>query len=185
MPGDSGATAVNTRVHVFTTHSHARLPAHWAPGIPHALRGGSSWNNSGAARREGANACLEFADRCADAGYSLFYSVMARSSLVRRSSKSEGGCDEAIQLSSRCGMDCFADARNDRERAAAVPGRRAAWRRRVRRSLRRRYRDARPIVSGDGGLRPSGKSRRATRRSSAPGCRRPATSRRPGRRRSI
>src|SRR5580698_5182702 len=34
MPGDSGATAVNTRVHVFTTTSHARLPAHWAPGVP-------------------------------------------------------------------------------------------------------------------------------------------------------
>src|SRR5580704_2810833 len=40
--------------------------------------------------------------------------VIARSTLVRRSPPSgEGGCDEAIHLSTRSAMDCFAYARND------------------------------------------------------------------------
>ena len=49
----SGATAVNTRVHLELTTSHTRLRVHWAPGIPHALfRGARLVNASGALRGE-------------------------------------------------------------------------------------------------------------------------------------
>jgi len=38
MPGDSGASAVNTGVHSHYSHyAHIRLRVHWAPGIPRAL----------------------------------------------------------------------------------------------------------------------------------------------------
>jgi hypothetical protein len=61
MPGDSGVTAVNTRVHSTLPTSHTRLRAHWAPGIPHALcfGGGSSFKSSGASRREAVDACVD------------------------------------------------------------------------------------------------------------------------------
>src|ERR1700760_3010656 len=50
----TGATAVNTRVHLALLTSHMRLPVHWAPDVPHALRpGGSriSGTSPGAPRR--------------------------------------------------------------------------------------------------------------------------------------
>jgi len=43
----------------------------------------------------------------------LSSTVIARSTLVRRSSTSEGGCDEAIHSCVCRSMDCFACARND------------------------------------------------------------------------
>jgi hypothetical protein len=63
-----------------------------APGIPHALCfiGRKIFNDSGASRREIAEVRLDFA------------TVIAR-----------GESDEAIQLSLRRKMDCFACARND------------------------------------------------------------------------
>ena len=37
MPDDSGASAVNTGVHIHYHYAHTRLRVHWAPGIPRAL----------------------------------------------------------------------------------------------------------------------------------------------------
>jgi hypothetical protein len=54
MPGVSGELAVNTRVHSTPLLSHARLRVHWAPGIPHALLGGTIMQASGVSRRENA-----------------------------------------------------------------------------------------------------------------------------------
>jgi hypothetical protein len=54
MPGCSGVTAVTNSCALFI--SHARLRVHWAPGIPHALRGEWIMHNSGALRRGNAEA---------------------------------------------------------------------------------------------------------------------------------
>ena len=37
MPDVSGASAVNTRVHIDYPIAHTGLRVHWAPGIPRAL----------------------------------------------------------------------------------------------------------------------------------------------------
>jgi len=37
MPDVSGASAVNTGVHIHYHYAHTRLRVHWAPGIPRAL----------------------------------------------------------------------------------------------------------------------------------------------------
>src|SRR5205823_8805333 len=84
----SGVTVVTTLV-CFVLFSHARLRAHWAPGIPCAL---FSWangfcKNSGASCRGNAVAYLKLGRRHCE------------ERLVRRSSTSEGGSDEAIHSS--------------------------------------------------------------------------------------
>ncbi len=68
MPDVSGASAVNTGVHIHYHYAHTRLRVHWAPGIPRALlqrakeflaklgrsapreRGCMCWRHSGAMR---------------------------------------------------------------------------------------------------------------------------------------
>ena len=55
----SGATAVNTRVHLATTNSHTRLRVHWAPGIPHALFGAQVLARLGRSAPRELNACVE------------------------------------------------------------------------------------------------------------------------------
>jgi len=60
MPGDSGASAVNTRVHTSLPPAHTGLRVHWAPGIPHALYGADTRINPGAIRAAGRERMLEF-----------------------------------------------------------------------------------------------------------------------------
>src|ERR1700693_6391267 len=59
MPGDSGASAVNTRVHTSLPPAHTGLRVHWAPGIPHALSGADTTINPGAIRAAGRERMLE------------------------------------------------------------------------------------------------------------------------------
>ena len=61
MPGETGVTVVTMLVCFFILH--ARLRVHWAPGIPCALCflwANGFCKNSGASRREIAEAHLEF-----------------------------------------------------------------------------------------------------------------------------
>jgi hypothetical protein len=71
MPGETGVTVVIMLVCFFI--SHARLRAHWAPGIPCALCFRGKWlvHNSGASRRESAKSyplgCLKIeSEICGD-----------------------------------------------------------------------------------------------------------------------
>jgi hypothetical protein len=93
MPGETGVTVVTTLVCFFI--SHARLRARRAPGIPCALCFRGRWlvQNSGASRRESADAYLD---------------VIARSdsSAVAQPAKAES--DEAIHVTFVPAVDCFA-----------------------------------------------------------------------------
>src|ERR1700689_2112013 len=77
---------------------HTRPRAHRTPGIPCALNSERAGINEHLAKK----AFGEIAKPCP--------AVIARSALVRRSPPSgEGGCDEAIHLSTCGAMDCFAE----------------------------------------------------------------------------
>ena len=52
MPGDFRCDRCEYSCAFFDYHAHTRLRVHWAPGIPHALSGGSFCNDSGASRGE-------------------------------------------------------------------------------------------------------------------------------------
>src|SRR5258706_16310367 len=79
-----------------TNTLHTRLRVQRAPGIPHALQRGERFmHNSGAARREVRTRVCSWGRHCAER-------------LVRRSSMSEGGSDEAIHTFFAA-MDCFAE----------------------------------------------------------------------------
>jgi hypothetical protein len=98
MPGESGATAVNTRVHTHYQYAHTRLRVHRAPGIPHALcsRGPKFLQISGASRREKADLCFD---------------VIA---CDKREAFAQGSETTKQSILSLLGtMDCFACARND------------------------------------------------------------------------
>jgi hypothetical protein len=51
MPGDFRCDRCEYSCAFELPYAHTRLRVHWAPGIPHALRGGSGTHNSGASRR--------------------------------------------------------------------------------------------------------------------------------------
>jgi hypothetical protein len=57
MLGNPGGPVVTTLVWFY--FSHARLRVHWAPGIPHALRGGWFLHDSGGSRRGNVEFCLQ------------------------------------------------------------------------------------------------------------------------------
>jgi hypothetical protein len=74
---------------------------HWAPGIPHALSWAEGFCKTRAHRAAGMRTCI---------WKDVYLEVRhCEERLVRRSSTSEGGSDEAIQLSFRGEMDCFAE----------------------------------------------------------------------------
>src|SRR6266702_3131877 len=61
MPGDSGASAVNTRAHTSRPPARTGLRVHWAPGIPHALclqKGERIRQNLGRVTPRSVEACL-------------------------------------------------------------------------------------------------------------------------------
>jgi hypothetical protein len=87
----------DTRVLYYTLRTRLRVQR--APGIPHALSGRKVFQSSGASRR-GAFRRLCIYRHCEER-------------LVRRSSTSEGGSDEAIQLSFLPPYGLLRFARND------------------------------------------------------------------------